>query len=863
VASDVAAPKNTGGGGFVFEDDVCAWLLACMLAEEPPFEPELGTPVRVDFQTRPDGWFLDDALVTTVKGPRQHRFALSIKSNAQFTATTAPTDFVKNAWEQWLRIGSSALRLDEDFQGLVTAPLSGAAAASLSGLTTKVRAADPNTLPGRLAQPGWASADERSLFSSFSCPISVMGSPTPTDADIARLLQRLRFLQHDFGAVVSESLKRAVALCRASVRSKSDSDTLWNILRGFAAELRPLAGSITLRQLVERLRDRVRLADYPSYAADWNALDARSKRDADLVADAVGGRVRLPRHEDVDTLAKTLEDEELIALLGASGAGKSVVAKSLLNRRAAADLRTVWVDTRSLDCADIGVFELALHLQHPLAELLTSATHTQPVLVLDGLDRLYSEHAFRNVATLLGFARQSAPATRWRVVVPCQSQEWPRVLEAVQRTGAAPGAWKQLQLQPLTLAQLKPVSDAIPALARLLLQPRVGVLLTNLKMLDLVARRVAAGTDVDSSSWVGESSVAEWFWSAEVDRGAERIARGRFARALAQRQADDLVASVATDDFEVSELTPLASLATDQLCIQVAGDRITFAHDLYGDWARLRILLNNRSDLPAFFRQRRESPLWHRALRLLGIHLLEEPGGVEDWRAVLAAFGQDESNVLQDVLLEAPAFAVNAHQLLDTVLPDLLKDQGRLLRRLLTRFLAFATAPNAQMVAVAMSLGMDPNTARATYRIPYWPLWLDVLAFVHVHRTTVLPVAAREVARVVEMWLAFAPKGSVRREEAAELAVLLGYHALATRETYGGREWQHERERFYTCALAAAHERTDDVVAIALNASERREVAPTANPLPATPRPRRRTLSSIVVFGPRHRLICPLPRVMS
>jgi len=360
-------------------------------------------------------------------------------------------------------------------------------------------------------------------------------------------------------------------------------------------------------------------------------------------------------------------------------------------------------------------------------------------------------------------------------------------------------------------------------------------------MLDLVARRVDAGTDVDSSSWVGESSVADWFWSAEVDRGAERIARGRFARALAQRQADELVASVATDDFEVSELAPLASLAADQLCVQVAGDRIAFAHDLYGDWARLRILLNNCSGLPAFFRQTRESPLWHRALRLLGIHLLEHAGGVEDWRAVLAAFGQDESNVLQDVLLEAPVFAVNARQLLDTVLPDLLKDQGRLLRRLLTRFLAFATVPNAQMVAVAMSVGMDPNTARATYRIPYWPLWLDVLAFLHEHRTTVLPVAACEVARVVEMWLAFAPKGSVRRVEAAELAVLLGHHALSTRETYGGREWQRERERFYTCALAAAHERTDDVVAIALSASERRAVAPAANAVPATPTPRRRS----------------------
>ena len=165
-------------------------------------------------------------------------------------------------------------------------------------------------------------------------------------------------------------------------------------------------------------------------------------------------------------------------------------------------------------------------------------------------------------------------------------------------------------------------------------------------------------------------------------------------------------------------------------------------------------------------------------------------------------------------------------------MPDLVADKGRLLKRLLTRFLAFATVPNQRMVAMAMSAGSDANEARATYRHPYWPLWLDVLAFLHQHRTTILPAASCEVARVVEMWLAFAAKGSVRRAEAAELAVLLGHHALSTRETYGGREWQRERERFYTCALAAAHERTDDVVAIALSASEREVIAPAAVPVP-------------------------------
>ena len=240
--------------------------------------------------------------------------------------------------------------------------------------------------------------------------------------------------------------------------------------------------------------------------------------------------------------------------------------------------------------------------------------------------------------------------------------------------------------------------------------------------------------------------------------------------------------SVPADDFNASELATLESLAADRLCIQVPGDRIAFAHDLYGDWARLRVLLNQRGDLPKFLRDRHESPLWHRALRLLGIHLLEHSGGVAEWKSVLTSFTTDEMGVAHDVLLEAPLFAVNARKLLDAVMPDLIANDGKLLRRLLTRFLAFATVPDLQMVAFAHAIGMDANAARATYRVPHWPYWVDVLAFLHAHRDAVLGAAPSELARIVEMWLSFVPKQGIRRSEAAELAVMLGRHALSGRD---------------------------------------------------------------------------------
>jgi hypothetical protein len=837
MASNVAPPKNTGGGGFVFEDEVCAWLLASMLVGDTVFGVDYGPAVRLDFQTRPDGWFLDDVLVTTSRGAIHHHFALSVKSNAQFTATSAPSDFVAAAWEQMLHIGTTTFDITIDFMGLVTAPLSGAATHSLSGLAEKARANDPDLFPSRLATPNWASEDEHNLFASFACPAS-LGRAT-TVADTARLLQRLRFIQRDFGAVTSESQNRALELCRLAVRSKAiaDAQTLWSILRELASELRPQAGSLTLFDLVDRLRARIVLADYPDHGGDWTKLDARSTREADLVRASIADRVHLEREEDVAEVIRSITANVQVALLGASGVGKSALAKAAFEQRASSGHRTLWIDASSLDrVADFGAFEASLQLQYSLVELMAMEASHAPVVILDGLDRLYADVSLRTVAALLKSASGGPQATKWQVMAVCQSQEWPRVLEGLQRAGAPVTHWLIHEAAGLRPEALQPVSDVVPSLARLLLQPQVGSLLTNLKLLDLVVRRLNGGTYVDAFDWVGESSVAEWFWAAEIERGPNRLARGQFVRALAQAQADQLVVSFAVDELDASSLFAAQSLTNDQLIVQVHVDRIAFAHDLYGDWARLRILLNHRDNLAAFLQTRHESPLWHRALRLLGIHMLEREHRIAQWRSLIASFNGSRMTVVRDLLLEAPAFAMNAGQLLESIFPDLVAGDGELLRRLLTRFLAFATVPDEHVQEIAHTVGMDANAARAAYRRPHWPYWLDVLAVLHTNRVEALRVAASELAKVVEMWLAFVPPGSARRREATALAVLLGQIAVDSRDNHRDLD---ERSLFYKCALMAAPERPDEVAILARTAAERipRPAVPAEGITPA-PRPR-------------------------
>lgn len=107
----VSPPKGTGGGGFGFEDQVVAWLLAHMLSNDAPFGVDAGTLERLDFQTSPEGWELDDVLATTkAAGGALHRTAISIKSNLQFVGSSPPPGFVAAAWSQFLRITSAVVR---------------------------------------------------------------------------------------------------------------------------------------------------------------------------------------------------------------------------------------------------------------------------------------------------------------------------------------------------------------------------------------------------------------------------------------------------------------------------------------------------------------------------------------------------------------------------------------------------------------------------------------------------------------------------------------------------------------------------------------------------------------------------------
>jgi hypothetical protein len=76
MTKDVATPKQTAGGGFVFEDKVVGYFLVWMLSGSPPFTSS-GPIERIDCQVGVDGWKgFDDLLISPEFRP-QMRISVS------------------------------------------------------------------------------------------------------------------------------------------------------------------------------------------------------------------------------------------------------------------------------------------------------------------------------------------------------------------------------------------------------------------------------------------------------------------------------------------------------------------------------------------------------------------------------------------------------------------------------------------------------------------------------------------------------------------------------------------------------------------------------------------------------------------
>jgi hypothetical protein len=825
MKGEPAPPKTTGGEGFVFENDVCAYFLAVMLSGRQALAPLAGALERIDFQTRADGWMVDDALLTIQEQGSRFHAALSIKDCPVLADSTARSEVVKSFWAQFLHHGSNVFDRAQDLLCLVVPPEQGGFAGELEDLISLACKATTTDLASRLEKPRFASQQKRKLWTWFACPKDLADQYGVRREHTGDFLKCVRLLTFDFGLPVSKDVQNALAICQDLLESGSAAAAraLWDALRAIANEARPKAGSYSLPALLKELRPRFRLRWRSDHRGDWDKLQAHSKDAMASIQSTIGGSVLLARESELGEMDQAAASNPATVILGPSGSGKSVVTKIWAERRSAAD-RALWFDARSFEEPDFASVERRWNLSHSLTMLLTVVPTSPAFLVLDGVDRLFSGRAFANVRVLLKALSLADEQSPWRLILTCQPEEWSRIRMNLLTDKALLPACKPLVLRELFPNDLSPVWDAFPQLQRLTLQRPLRSLLCNLKFVDLLARGVMLGAKLETAKWVGESDVINWFWDTLVNRPSDGAARSAFLQRLAESQADALRNDTPLATLPVGELGPLDALLQDRLCSR-SEERICFTHDLYGDWARQRILLSRRQDLVGYVTDRLASPQWHRAIRLFGLHLLEQHSNLDEWRAAMAdvrAAGK-ESSSLGDLLLEAAITAPDPLPLLEALWPDLQHEDGRLLRRLLGRFLHMATLPNPLMVALARDTSEDLEVFASTHaRLPYWPYWLPMLRFLHAHREDVVRLDSVHIARIADTWLRQGLEEWPLRDAAADLGLTIAEAIRAFMRTGGILGGPVKMDALaYRAALAAAKESPERVKAFALEACGR------------------------------------------
>ena len=428
MAKQVATPKQVGGGGYTFEDKVSASFLLKMLSSDCPLTASQGQIESVRFQKRVDGWFLDDVVLMLRKPDASTgALAVSVKSNTQITDSGFPSDFNEAVWEQRLHVGTEQFDVTSDFLSLATAPVDSDVKTGWDGLLTKAIDADPADFPTRLATPQYSNGIERSLFQSLHCPTAIDASKTP--ADTTELLKRLRHFQFDFGSAPSNDENDCIAQCADLLRDGGQTEAilLWTQLKTISRELTTSGGDLTRAKLANRLRATFSLKEFPNYVSDWQKISADFAIRIDRIRDRLAGSLELTRQED-DLPSCT---HPVTALLGASGSGKTVLAKQVASRKSATG-HAIWLTPSDLNSGSLSLQFSGLGLRHPFPELVEQSIGHSGVIVVDGIERLNQE-GLSSLAVLLKRTELNSGFGAWTFIFTCVIDLWEQTHLALNR----------------------------------------------------------------------------------------------------------------------------------------------------------------------------------------------------------------------------------------------------------------------------------------------------------------------------------------------------------------------------------------------------------------------------------------------
>lgn len=625
---DVTSPLLTGGAGFDFEDGVAAIYLTALLLESGVLGLGQFTVSQVALQRASSGAPLDDVIVTGIDvNSDSATLHLQVKSTIHIGDGPTNTDFRDIIAKAWATFRGAVFKEGRDLVGAAVASISQTRLKGLHRIqTVAFNSATADDFWGRFDSV--TNQDARNIRDSF---VTILREIDPSSCDRNRLwrfFQHFVVLQFDIHDAGGKDVFYAVEQLKSALKPNAiaQAPDLWRKLIEVAKGVGDAGGSVDRGGLLQQLTPEFPLEAARSAKMDLQRLSVLARAALnDIRLDVNGYRVH--RSSLIEKISDALTRSRFVQITGEPGTGKSAVLRSVAEAEERDGFIFVLSEKRIDGNGWVG-FAMANGLASPSAAALLAeiGVSANPILFIDGIDRIVAKSAQQVVADILRAIATEPSCGKWRVVASVRDENIEHVRtwipgEFLSQTGIA-----SIEVGLFDDDEAGQIGKSLPVLAPLLnAYGPAREIVRRPFFLRVLAEGVTRQADVSAPQ--SEIELIEAWWSRGGYDAARADARRRqqVLRAAAERGIPSFGRRIDVHGLDVDALQDLVedSVIRDIEC----GITVGFTHDVFFEWALFQLA---RSLGPAWLSliiNAGEPPFFGRVVSLLSQRAFERDDG--------------------------------------------------------------------------------------------------------------------------------------------------------------------------------------------------------------------------------------------
>ena len=752
---NVTSPLLTGGAGFDFEDGVAAVYLSGLLLESGVLGLGQFTVSRVALQRASSGAPLDDVIVSglapTGEAATLH---LQVKSTLQIGDGPTNTDFRDVITKAWATVRAGSFKERRDRAGAGVGSISQKRLKALRRIQEiAFNSATANDFWDRF--DGVTNQEARNIRDSV---VTILKEIDPAQTDNQRLwhfFQHFVVLQFDLHEADGRDVFYTVEHLKSALKPEAAGQAghLWRKLLEVAKNVGDAGGSVDRIGLLERLTPEFTLEAARSAKADLERLAAMAKASlGDIRLDVSG--YRLHRSSLTEKISGALTRSRFVQITGEPGTGKSAVLRSIAEGEERNSFIFVLSEKRIEGNGWVG-FAAANGLTSPSATALLAemGASGNPILFIDGIDRIVVKSAQQVVADILRTIATEPGCAKWRVVASVRDENIEHVRTWMPSEFLAQTGVTSIEVGLFDDDEAAQIGKALPALAPLL--NAVGPA-REIARRPFFLRVLAEGVGRQGglSAPQSEIELIDAWWS-----------RGGYDAARADARLRQQVLLTAADRGVVSFGRKVDALGLDANAVQdlvedsvirdvEPGMAIGFAHDVFFEWSLFQLARGRGASWLDLVKDAGEPPFFGRIVSLLSQRAFERDEG---WQKGLGGLERASArSQWRRAWLIAP-FASPLFSTYHARFDGALHQNPERLRRLLLGFQAEKTQPNPLVLGGFAGQDLDRLARLRLADQLSWPsdllAWWRFVAWLLPQCGVLPPELVADALPVFEAWI--------------------------------------------------------------------------------------------------------------